>query len=144
MKNSSSAQLQRSSNVCTSDILANVHRSDRAGRRRTALIHSLLEMHSRKRERAPMLFLTSRKVQTRCIVQCSMTDTLCANYYDLYKQFNHCMKTSKCQSKTHWWFPIRYPLSLSLLMAKMYLSTSAVLNSSFEFRFGAVNYFGCP
>jgi len=38
MNNSSSAELQRSSNVCASDIPANVHRSDQAVRRRTALI----------------------------------------------------------------------------------------------------------
>jgi len=38
VKDSSWAELQRSSNVCMSDILANVHRSDRAARHRTALI----------------------------------------------------------------------------------------------------------
>jgi len=38
VNNLSSAELQRYSNVCTLDIPANVHRSDRALRRRTALI----------------------------------------------------------------------------------------------------------
>jgi len=38
MNNSSSTKLQRSLNVCASDMPASVHRSDRAARRRTALI----------------------------------------------------------------------------------------------------------
>ena len=43
MNNSSSAELRMASNVCESDISANVHRSDRAARRRTALIRCRLK-----------------------------------------------------------------------------------------------------